>query len=321
VTASLAIPGVIAAAFAWQPAMIREASGVARVGNTLLVVDDSETGAYYRVAMGKLRGPLFDLNTLRPERVALKQAGLGVDLESIDILADGRVVVLSERLRSLVSDAGIIAEYDNELAEMGKRGVEGLAIRPLPNGASRVAVVWEGGYPEFGKLRRKKASKRKAWLPIIVVHDIPRNGQAGRVRLRKEGTMIEVAVPEPEGVEPDAQRFRAPDLVWAKLSSRGGHDDWGFILLLSSQNGRAKPTFAHLWLQRFKMDGRPTGEPLDLAAFLPAELAHANWEGLAWFEAGRKLVLVHEGDSKTRAHAFILELPEAWRFASDTSRK
>ena len=306
---ALAILVVIAAvAWAWQGSTIREASGVVRMGDSLLIVDDSEIGAYFKVTIGKLPGPLFDLNKLKPQRIALRERGLGVDIESIGVMADGRVALLSERLRSLVSDSGIIAEYDSELAEMGKRGLEGLAIRPLPGGVSRVAVVWEGGYPDFGRMPRR-AGAGHAWLPLIVVHDVPRNGHVGRVRLKDAIASIELSVPRPAGEEPAAQRFRAPDLVWTKLRS-----DWGFIVLLSSQNGLPQPTFTYKWLQRFDMEGRPFGQPLDLANLFPAALAGVNWEGMDWFEQGRKLVLVHEGDNKVQAHAFVVELPPDWQF-------
>ena len=298
--------------FAWQGATIKEASGVVRAGDWLLIADDSDVGGYFRVSIGKLPGPLFDLNALKPQRVLLKSRGLGVDIESIGILADGRVVLLSERLRSLVADTGIIAEYDNELAEMGRRGLEGLAIRPLPGGASRVVVVWEGGYPDFGQFPRR-GPVRNAWLPLILVHDVPKNGRAGRVQLKNALIASELAVPRPPGEEPAAQRFRAPDLVWTKLPAADGFQ-WGFIVLLSSQNGLPKPTYSYKWLLRFNMEGRPVGEPLDLAKYLPPTLAGVNWEGLNWYEPGQKLVMVHEEEPGIPPHAFIMELPEDWQF-------
>ena len=297
-----------------QPRGIVEASGITRAGDTLLVVDDSDVGAYFRVPLPKAPQPLLDLNALKPSRVQLKNKGLGVDLESIGMLADGRVALLSERLRSLVSDSGIIAEYDSELAEIGKRGLEGLAIRPLPGGASRVAAMWEGGYADFGQMPRG-AQVRSARLPLVVVHDVPRNAQVGRVRLSDAAATIELTVPRPPGEEPEAQRFRAPDLVWTRLSGAPG--DWGFIVLLSSQNGVPKPTYALKWLQRFNMEGKPVGEPLDLATVLPAGLAAVNWEGLCWYEPGKRLVMVHEAETKVPPHAFILDLPAAWQFAPE----
>jgi hypothetical protein len=251
---------------------------------------------------------------MKPQRVTLKHRGLGVDIESVDILADGRIGLLSERLRSLISDDGIVAEYDSELAEIGRRGLEGLAVRPLPGETSRVAVVWEGGYPDFGQMP-KRASGRNAWLPLIVVHDVPRNRNVGRVRLQDALAAIELTVPRPAGEEPTAQRFRAPDLVWTRLPQPSASGDgWGFIVLLSSQNGLPHQGYAYKWLLRFDMDGRPVGDPLDLAKYFPPNLAGVNWEGLAWFEPGRKLVLVHEDDPTARAHAFVMELPQNWQF-------
>lgn len=311
---SAALSGRIVSAQA--KGLIAEASGVARLGDYLLIADDAAVGAYYRVNISKNPADnfLFDLNALKPQRVPLKHRGLGVDIESIGVLADGRIALLSERLRSLITDGGIIAEYDSELAEIGKRGLEGLAIRPLPGGASRVAVVWEGGYPDFGQLPRR-ASARNAWLPLLVMHDIPRNGRVGRVRLKDAIAAIELAVPRPAGVEPEAQRFRVPDFVWTRVSSGKADEGWGFLALLSSQSGTPTPKFQFKWLQRFDIEGRPVGKPLDLALVLPKGLEAVNWEGVNWFEQGRSLVLVHEEDGPSvPPHAFVLELPKDWQF-------
>ena len=319
--ALLAATAIIAACsgvrlFSQAKGLIAEASGVARLGDYLLIADDAAVGAYYRVNISKLPPDTFllDLNTLKPQRVPLKQRGLGVDIESVGILADGRIALLSERLRSLISDGGIIAEYDSELAEIGKRGLEGLALRALPGGASRVAVVWEGGYPDFGQLPRR-ASGRNAWLPLILVHDVPRNGRVGRVRLKDSIAAIELAVPRPAGAEPDAQRFRVPDLAWTRIPSGKTDDGWGFLVLLSSQNGVPALRFQYKWLQRFDLEGRPVGAPLDLARLLPKGLEAVNWEGLNWFDQGKSVVLVHEEDGPAvPPHAFILELPKDWQF-------
>lgn len=293
-----------------QPPAIKEASGIVRSGNSLLIVDDSDVGAYYRVPLKKGLGPLIDLNSQKPERVKLKAHNLGIDLESIGILADTRIVLLSERLRSLVSDTGILAEYDSDLAEVGKRGLEGVAVRSKADGSSIVAVLWEGGYGDFSVTQYMRPPVgRGPWLPILLIHDVPRHGAAGRVRLRDVKT-VELQVPMPMGKEPEAQRFRAPDLTWTKLP--GG--EWGFIVLLSSQNASAKPIFQHHWILRFDLNGKSVGEPLDLAAAVPPKTRDANWEGVNWFEPGKSLVVCHEGDSGLQPHAFILDLPPAWRF-------
>ncbi|MEZ5403690.1 MAG: hypothetical protein R2729_28680 [Bryobacteraceae bacterium] len=300
---------LIAVAAALDGQRVREASGVVRVGEETLIADDSLTGAYVELETKRLRGPFFRLNDYDPERKRLHYRGLGVDFESVDMLADGRVALLSERLRSLVGDRGVIAEYDSELAETGKRGLEGLAVRPLPDGASRVAVLWEGGYPDYGALGR--ARDQGPWQPLVVVHDIPRNGRAGRVRMA-QATLIELKPPLPDHADPPrSQRFRAPDLVW--YPDAASRDGWGFLVLLSSQDGSPRPEFRHKWLQRFRRDGSAFGAPLDLMALLPPSLRAGNWEGLAWWEPGRSVILVCEEDGNIEAHGWILELPEELR--------
>jgi hypothetical protein len=54
----------------------------------------------------------------------------------VDILGDGRIVALSERLRSLISTDDLVVQYDDPLA--------GLAVRRLDADGSQVAVLWEG---------------------------------------------------------------------------------------------------------------------------------------------------------------------------------
>lgn len=129
-----------------------EASGIVRVGDDLLIVSDSDPGAYYRIRINDPNAHVIPIDPKSLTRIKLSAGAVALDLESIDILADGRVVVLSERLRALVADGGIVQEYDDPLSELAERGLEGVAVRPLPDGTSRVAVVWEGGYPNPGDL-------------------------------------------------------------------------------------------------------------------------------------------------------------------------
>jgi len=293
-----------------QREQVREASGVARLGDQLLIADDSTVGRYFRVQLPRRPAGLMLLNDLDPEAVRLKQATLAIDLESIGVLADGRIVALSERLRSLVDDGGIVAEYDSLFSEVGKRGLEGLAIRPLAKRASRIAVLWEGGYPDTGSLPGRLRTPRapQPLLPLVLVHDLAAHGRAGRLKPASAVSTLELDVPHLPGEEPAAQRFRAPDLVWTRLG-----EDWGFLVLISSQSAGPNPSYDHHWLQRFTSEGKRFGEPLDLAKLAPAAHAGANWEGLCWLEAGRTLIVVHEAQAKLPAAALVVELPVEWQ--------
>jgi hypothetical protein len=243
--------------------------------------------------------------------VSIPLSNLATDLESIDMLADGRVAVVSERLRSLFGPEGVIAEYDALYAEFGKRGLEGLAVLVLPKKISRVAVLWEGGYPEFDFVPRQLRDRvgRAALKPLLIVHSLAPG--AGEVAIR-DVQDVELQTPLPMGEEPSAQRFRAPDLVW----HRSPDGEWVFIVILSSLNSLGERAYAHHWLQRFSAAGQPIGDPFDIDKFAPADLKGANWEGLAWFEDGRSLMLVHVSAPAdvSAATAMVLPLPEDWKF-------
>jgi hypothetical protein len=274
---------------------LREASGVTRRGKFLLFVDDQAPGVYFRFRLPRNPGSLIPIEPGRLRRIRLPGANLALDPEAIDVLADGRVVILSERLRALVDARGIVADYDPTFTEFGGRGLEGLAVRDLGNGASRVAVLWEGGYPEYSRVPIQLQGKvgRVALRPILLVHDISR-GQSGKKIHRQDALQIlELEVPLPEGAEPQAQRFRTPDLVWHERQN-SGNAAWGFIAILSSMNSVETRVFQYHWLQRFDMEGKLLGSPLDLDAIAPEHLKGINWEGLGWFEPNRSLVVIHE---------------------------
>ena len=298
---------------------IREASGVFRQSDNLLVVDDSAWGSYFSVPVAGERGPLIALQRTGVRRIALPFSPLAPDFEGIDRLADGKLVLLSERLRSLIGEDGLIAEYDSLLGEFANRGLEGVAVRPLPGGVSRIAVVWEGGYPDYASVpwSLRDSVGRRAMRPLVVVHDLNSGVRGVELKTRDAKLAVELEVPKPAGEEPEAQRFRAPDLVWTRLPG-GSPDDWIFLVLIVSQDSVERPQYLYHWLQRFDLKGKPVGEPLDLAQFLPKDIGHANWEGLSWFEPGKSLVLVHESNGRLPAHAFILNLPESWQYIAET---
>jgi len=118
-----------------------EASGVCRLGNELLIVSDAVPGIYYSFDVSGEPGPLLQLPSDKLVPHELEGATLCVDLEAIDVLADRRVVALSERLRSLIGGSGLVVQYDDPLSELGERGLEGLGVRAGHNGFSEVAVL------------------------------------------------------------------------------------------------------------------------------------------------------------------------------------
>lgn len=289
------------------------ASGVVRRGEELLIVGDKDPGAYYRYPLGKELGPLIPLDLFRLERVPMPAASLAMDLESIEILADGRVVMLSEQLSALVSEKGLVAEYGGPFSELAGIGVEGVAVRPLEGGSSRVAILWEGGYPEYEKLpvQLRGMIPATALLPVILIHDILPGQDCGRIMFNLVN-QIRLNVPVPKGTAPNAQRFRAPDLVWHKWKNRGV-EEWGFIVLLNSKNLGRPPQYLYDELLRFDMNGNPVGKMLDLNTLFPKELQHLNWEGMGWFEEGQSLVLVFDNKADQSPAAFVVNLPEDWK--------
>jgi hypothetical protein len=297
-----------------SPQLITEASGVTRQGNYLLIVDDSVAGAFFRVLIPQPFRPHFSLNS-EPQLVSWPEAKLGIDLEGIDMLADGRLALLSERLHALIGEHGLIAEYDKVVSEFAGRGLEGVAVRSLPGQVSRVAVLWEGGYPQYPyvPLSLKEIAGRVPMRPLLLVHDLKPHA-FGVTVLRKDALKVtELEVPLPPGKEPEAQRFRASDLVWYRLETMG-REPWGVTALISSENSSAVRVYQYHWLQRFELDGARVGEPLDLASFLPSAIQGLNWEGMSWFERGKSLVLVHEGSRQHPSSAYILTLPPEWQF-------
>ena len=288
---------------------IAEASGVVRSGDDLLIVDDGRRGAYFRLSLRGRKGPLIPIEPGALESIQLPYGSMITDTESIEVLGDGRVVVLSERLRALFGPEGVVASYDAPLAEFGKRGLEGLAVRAMPDGSSRVAVLWEGGYPEFQHVPAQLQPKvgRLALHPIVLLHTL-NPGDSGILVLSPNFTALQV--PQPRGRAPRAQRFRAPDLVWRREADGA----WGFIVLLSSHNSKGEREYQYHWLQRFSRGGKPIGAPLDLDLIAPPEWKGTNWEGLAWFEENESLVLVNESHPEPAGVAFVVQLPDEWKF-------
>jgi hypothetical protein len=290
------------------------ASGVARDGNFLLIAADKVPGFYFRYPLNPEKGPRIPLEAEKVERMPLSETTIALDLEGISVLADGRVVVLSEALFSLISETGTVVRYPESFTEFGGIGLEGVAVRKNYDGSSRVAVVWEGGYPEIEKIpfQLKKAAEEIAFRPVVLVHNIKPNDK-NVVLASKDLRIFELKVSDFPGSEPKAQRFRAPDLVWHQLRKKDGTTEWGFIVLLSSQSGGLKREYKHLWLQRFDDSGRSFGNPIDFKSKLPPDLRTMNWEGLSWYEPGKSLVLSFDNSAEQSPEVYIVELPQDWK--------
>ncbi len=295
---------------------IEEASGIARLDDRLLIVGDKTPGAYCTYPLATTQAPRITLDPALQTQISLPEGAAALDLEGIAVLADGRVAVLSERLRALVGAQGIIAEYGTQLTEFGNRGLEGVAVLPDGRGMSRVAVLWEGGYPEYDAmpLELRHIVGRHPLRPVIWVHTIAR-GEAKLHVWSSHVQSIELQVPVPDQTDPpNGQRFRAPDLVWHRWKSQS-QEELGFIVLLNSENSpvNRKPDYRQYhWLQRFTLDGKPYGEPLNLKALLPEDLRDRNWEGLGWYVAGEQLIMVHDTPPSGIPTAYILTLPQTW---------
>jgi hypothetical protein len=290
------------------------ASGIVRQGNSLLIAADKVPGVYFQYDLQGEKGPRIPFLPQFLHFKIIPQANLSFDLEGINILADGRIVVLSEALYSLIDEKGIVAQYPESFTEFGGLGLEGVAVRPNPDESSNVAVVWEGGYPEPEKIpfQIKEAVRKIAFNPVILLDIIPKNETLQHIR-NKDLTIVELQVARPEGKEPDAQRFRAPDLVWYKFPPQiDAEPEWGFIVLLSSLNRLEPAEYKYLWLQRFDMQGKPFGESFDLKKILPDDMKPLNWEGLGWYEPGKSLVLTYDNLAEQSPEAYIVELPKGW---------
>jgi len=291
---------------------LSEASGITLKNNKLLFVTDKDAGIYFEYNLSSNFKEIIKIDTTNTVKIELTDAKLALDLEAIDVLVDGRIVALSERLRSLVSIGGIIAEYPEPLSEIGNLGLEGLAIRHIEKDVSRIAILWEGGYPEYEDLplQLRTTVGRKSVKPEIWIHDIKKGERNLRLKINSFSKTIKLNAPEPEGDEPQAQRFRAPDLVWHKINRNG---DWGFIVLLNSGNSsESNRQFLYARLQKFNIEGDPVGTPLDLYSIIPGDLKKANWEGLGWYEEGKKVIIIHDKPPMGTPTAFIIDITKVW---------
>lgn len=109
------------------------------------------------------------------------------------------------------------------------------------------------------------------------------------------------------------QAFRAADLVW--------NNEDTVIVLLSSTNTDGRYPYGYKWLQKFSVDdGETVGAHLNLCApgILPDGLRDgpsSNLEGMAWYQEGKRLVLVNDFD-KGPATAVLIDV-QSWPTVGD----
>ena len=278
--------------------IITEVSGITRYGSKLLMVSDDAYGCYFELKIDDLSASVIPIDPAKLKRIKMKGCDAIGDFESIAVLADGRVAVLSEDMHALYSSIGagswgVLVQFDQSVTEFGNRGLEGVSALSMPDGSSRIAVVWEGGYPVVSSLPEQiqNVVGHSPLQPILILTDVPRNAM-GLVendtasyktlrtpKLRASGTIAKDPLlidselpkatdPEDEPAPPFAQRFRAPDLVWHFWKGNDGIDT-GLIVLLTSENAPLrgsgdKRQFKFKALQRYDLLGKPYGDPIEI---------------------------------------------------------
>mgnify|MGYP001793421689 CR=1 FL=1 len=291
----------------------------------------------------------------------IANASIATDLESIVTMNAGEYVVLSEPLRGLIIAHGETLEgkkktahegdlklqYGGQFSEIGGRGLEGLTIRPNKTNGHDIAALWEGGFPNKDDLVNDLVVKngqdpndpddnslkhvnintdgdlRVDDADTILEVTFDPEDVDSQTRL---GTYIEVNTPRPAQLEGKSlQRFRAPDLVWGKNTTGNGGEDT-LILLISSLDKRDR-NFDYKCLLEIGLNGEPTGNSLDINAYLSGNedlehlKEHANWEGLSWYD-DQHLIIVNDNENRKEKEAkpwkkvpltaLIFASPEGW---------
>lgn len=295
-----------------QNCFIPEASGIVKMNNTLYIVSDDTTGKYYTYSLKglNLSSQLLLNDCSRLDSVDLKFGKIKMDLEGIATLGSN-IIVVSERNRSLICVDSILKTYPEPFTEFANRGIEGLAIKANDKKSEQyeVAALWEGGYPIKNDLSigLEYYDFNKSMSPFLILNTIKSNvidksSRIIKLKMNKINKMIDKK--SKDFIEPFANRFRAPDLVWYKN---------GFIVLLSSERSIPEEPvnkYKYKLLQRFDMYGDPIGEPLMLNDILGDESRY-NWEGLTWNKQDNSLILIH--DSKKNTTIRIVKIPNSWK--------
>lgn len=166
-----------------QPRGVVEASSVTRLGPNLIVVTDSDPGAYYTVPVRDNNAKVIPIKAASIRRHTFVAGGLASDVEGVDVLPDGRIVALSERRHALVGDGGLVAEYPDFLGEVGGIGLEGLSARAAARGSAALQRVSADGHrvgpspdltqatPELGRRNWEGLGWFEDGQRLVLVHD------------------------------------------------------------------------------------------------------------------------------------------------------
>ncbi len=336
---------------------LTEASGICRVGDSLYIVSDDVPGGYFVYTIPDPSARIIPIDTAQLTFRTLPGAESAIDLEAIDILADGRIAVVSERSASLLApgdscrgDYRMITAFGKKMTELGNRGVEGLAAMALPDGSTRVAALWEGGFPVTSFLPDSAQPLLDGvWMaPRLVVYDLPPCGGDGWLTEALSYVELQVPLPEVSGRDRYPQRLRGSDLVWYTWTADDGNEETGLIAVLGSENGPpvfdpGAKEYRHQWLLRFSIGGQPVGQRVDLRAELlyslrtldpdffselPSHVAEhtqrvfdelkrnqysANFEGMGWYIEGESVIVIYDRYPLDPPIAFVIPIPDFWR--------
>lgn len=189
------------------------------------------------------------------------------DLEDIAFLGD-EVVVLSEDSAMLFAADRVVANYA-DFPEL--REVRNHGLEGLAIRGRQIAALFEGGRVP----------------PTIYLHEVGKSGKLLKLDL---ATLYRLTG------EAEGTKFRSPALVWSGA---------GFLMLLAVDHA---DRYERKWLIRCDLTGKIQGQPIPLTDLgMPAKLADKNWEGMAWRDDGRLLLV---NDSRKPAHFVTIQAPE-----------
>jgi hypothetical protein len=277
-------------------------SGITVHDGIVYIVGNKSNRKYFRFdakGLPKVNG-IVKLDTLDSEEVISVSHKRATDLESIDVI-EGELVVLSEDSRRIIHHDRTLVDYSNlpSLKESKREGcgLEGMAIRELPDHSSQIAVIWEGGIFRDEQLQP----------PLLLTHRVAQSFHGTKTVLHAsvwEDRLVPIKI---DDALPHTQ-FRCPDIAWCWSTST---DEWALILLLSHRHEDHEK-----YLQVYNLSGKPISPPVRLdASGMPEERLDQNWEGLCWHtdENGDHLLLVNDTNKRSKMLVCRVSAPNECR--------